>query len=224
MKAAEKQGKATIGMAKKHGAGFIWGHLKWLAQADRFCPNASLSAERRPTTLALKSYLLSYWLDLTTERCLAPQVAAAKVAEKQGKAMMGMAKKYGAGFIWGQLNGWYKQTVFDPTASLSAERRGTISMPDIESCYGNARNRYSMKVIAVFGSAVRLELASCWCSQMSTIADLKIGTCVMAFKREWGLSHACLASRAVYELTGSWRLDSALNLIPFWTSVEAVAC
>jgi len=209
VKAAEKQGKATIGMAKKHGAGFIWGHLKWLAQADRFCPNASLSAERRPTTLALKSYLLSYWLDLTTERCLAPQVAAAKVAEKQGKAMMGMAKKYGAGFIWGQLNGWYKQTVFDPTASLSAERRGTISMPDIESCYGNARNRYSMKVIAVFGSAVRLELASC---------------CVMAFKREWGLSPACLASRAVYELTGSWRLDSALNLIPFWTSVEAVAC
>lgn len=71
-----------------------------------------------------------------------------RAAEKQGKATMGMAKKYGAGFIWGQLNGWYKQTVFDPTASLSAERRGTISMPDIESCYGSSRNRYSMKVSA----------------------------------------------------------------------------
>ena len=74
------------------------------------------------------------------------QVGSGRLAEKQGKATMGMAKKYGAGFIWGQLNGWYKQTVFDPTASLSAERRGTISMPDIESCYGSSRNRYSMKV------------------------------------------------------------------------------
>ena len=173
---------------------------------------------------ALTSYLFSYWLDLTTERCLALQVAAGKAAEKQGKAMMGMAKKYGAGFIWGQLNGWYKQTVFDPTASLSAERRGTISMPDIESCYGNARNRYSMKVVAAFGSAVRLELASCCCSQMPPIADLKIGICVTAFKRGWGLSHAYLASRAVCELTGSWMLASVLNVIPFCTSVKAVAC
>ena len=74
--------------------------------------------------------------------------AAGKAAGKQGKTLMGMAKKYGAGFVWGQLNGWYKQTVFDPTASLSAERRGTISMPDIESCYGSSRNRYTMKVHA----------------------------------------------------------------------------
>ncbi len=79
---------------------------------------------------------------------LEDQAASGRAAEKQGKATVGMAKKYGAGFIWGQLNGWYKQTVFDPTASLSAERRGTISMPDIESCYGSSRNRYSMKVSA----------------------------------------------------------------------------
>ena len=76
------------------------------------------------------------------------QAAAGKTADKQGKATVGMAKKYGPGFVWGQLNGWYKQTVFDPTASLSAERRGTLSMPDIESCYGNSRNRYTMKVLA----------------------------------------------------------------------------
>ena len=76
------------------------------------------------------------------------EAAAGRPAERQGKATVGMAKKYGPGFIWGQLNGWYKQTVFDPTASLSAERRGTISMPDIESCYGSARNRFSMKVTA----------------------------------------------------------------------------
>lgn len=68
------------------------------------------------------------------------------VAEKQGRAHVGLAKKYGPGFVWGQLNGWYKQTVFDPTASLSAERRGTISLPDIESCYGGGRSRYTLKV------------------------------------------------------------------------------
>ena len=76
------------------------------------------------------------------------EAGTGRPAERQGKATVGMAKKYGPGFIWGQLNGWYKQTVFDPTASLSAERRGTISMPDIESCYGSARNRFSMKVSA----------------------------------------------------------------------------
>jgi hypothetical protein len=66
-------------------------------------------------------------------------------AEKQGRGHAGLAKRYGQGFIWGQLNGWYKQTVFDPTASLSAERRGTISLPDIESCYGGLRSRYTLK-------------------------------------------------------------------------------
>ena len=50
-------------------------------------------------------------------------------------ARMGLAKKYGPWYIWGQLHGWFKQTVYDPTASLSADRRGTVSLPDIESCY-----------------------------------------------------------------------------------------
>ena len=50
-------------------------------------------------------------------------------------------KKYRPLFIWGQLTGWFKQTVMDPTASLSADRRGTISLPDVDSCYG----RYSLK-------------------------------------------------------------------------------
>ena len=84
------------------------------------------------------------------------EAAAGRPAERQGKATVGMAKKYGPGFIWGQLNGWYKQTVFDPTASLSAERRGTISMPDIESCYGSARNRFSMKVTADYACCCAL--------------------------------------------------------------------
>jgi hypothetical protein len=48
--------------------------------------------------------------------------------------------------MWGQLSGWWKQTVYDPTASLSAERRGTVSLPDIEGCYGNNRHKWNAKV------------------------------------------------------------------------------
>lgn len=55
-------------------------------------------------------------------------------------------KKYGALFIWGQLSGWFKQTVYDPTASLSAERRGTLSLPDVDSCYNSLR-QYTVKVL-----------------------------------------------------------------------------
>lgn len=50
-----------------------------------------------------------------------------------------LSKHYGPWFMWGQLSGWYKQTVYDPTASLSAERRGTLSLPDIESCFGGRK-------------------------------------------------------------------------------------
>lgn len=42
-------------------------------------------------------------------------------------------KEYDASFIWGQLVGWFKQTVDKPNASLSAERRGVLSVPDLES-------------------------------------------------------------------------------------------
>ena len=36
--------------------------------------------------------------------------------------------------------------IYDPTATLSAERRGTLSLPDIESCCAGAKGRYSAKV------------------------------------------------------------------------------
>jgi hypothetical protein len=56
------------------------------------------------------------------------------------------AKIYRSGFAWGQLSGWFKQTVNDPSSSLSAERRGTLSLPDIEStCTSNGNKNY-MKV------------------------------------------------------------------------------
>ncbi len=72
------------------------------------------------------------------------ETAAKKPTTKQRRG--GLSKKYGPWFIWGQLNAWYKQTVYDPTASLSAERRGTISLPDVECAIAAARSRYSIKV------------------------------------------------------------------------------
>lgn len=45
------------------------------------------------------------------------------------------AKKYSSEFIWGQLVTWYKQTIYNPAASLSADRRGTLSLPAVDCCY-----------------------------------------------------------------------------------------
>lgn len=66
-----------------------------------------------------------------------------------GKDNILLSKKYSSHFIWGQLVVWFKQTVNDPAASLSADRRGTLSLPDIESCYGSGRAKYHAKVILV---------------------------------------------------------------------------
>ena len=49
-------------------------------------------------------------------------------------------KEYENNYIWGQLVGWYKQTVDKPNASLSAERKGVLSYPDIESFFWNDNN------------------------------------------------------------------------------------
>ena len=46
-------------------------------------------------------------------------------------------KEYENNYIWGQLVGWYKQTVDKPNASLSAERKGTLCYPDYESFFWN---------------------------------------------------------------------------------------
>jgi hypothetical protein len=49
-------------------------------------------------------------------------------------------KPYRAGFLWAQCTAWFKQTVYDPTASLSAERRGAISLPDPDKAYTAVRS------------------------------------------------------------------------------------
>jgi [histone H3]-lysine4 N-trimethyltransferase ATXR3 len=38
-------------------------------------------------------------------------------------------KKYTSPFIWGQMVSWFKQTIVNPEASLSQDRRGTLSYP-----------------------------------------------------------------------------------------------
>ena len=48
-----------------------------------------------------------------------------------------LTKKYQPHYPWGQMCSWFKQTIYDPTASLSADRRGTLSLPDVESAYNN---------------------------------------------------------------------------------------
>jgi hypothetical protein len=57
-------------------------------------------------------------------------------------------RRYKSSFIWGQLVGWFKQTVLDPAAPLSGDRRGTLSLPDPEACYGRygPRDREGMLV------------------------------------------------------------------------------
>ena len=68
--------------------------------------------------------------------CLSPQFIDAPldtvIAEEQ--------KEYENHYLWGQLVGWYKQTVDKPNASLSAERRGTLSYPELESFFVKDNN------------------------------------------------------------------------------------
>ncbi|KAK3277147.1 hypothetical protein CYMTET_14822, partial [Cymbomonas tetramitiformis] len=62
-----------------------------------------------------------------------------------------LIKKYKPSFIWGQLVAWYKQTIYDPSASLSADRRGTLSLPDPESAFGgkypNAQRKHLLEML-----------------------------------------------------------------------------
>lgn len=60
----------------------------------------------------------------------------------KGKRNLMLQKKYGPLYVWGQLATWYKQTIYAPEASLSADRRGALSLPDPESCYSAPASKY----------------------------------------------------------------------------------
>ncbi len=80
---------------------------------------------------------------------VAAVITPAKVSKHVDHALL--SKRYAPLFMWGQLSGWFKQTVYDVTASLSAERRGTLSLPDMDSCYpsgaaAGSKPRYTPQV------------------------------------------------------------------------------
>lgn len=95
-------------------------------------------------------------------------------------------KKYGALFIWGQLSSWFKQTVYDPTASLSAERRGTLSLPDPDSCYSSSK-QYTVKVMLPVHLMLPFLTASCHPASARTFAS----SCVL---------HACVCMYAAVDV------------------------
>lgn len=70
------------------------------------------------------------------------QLSSAQSLAKQHSKNPALRKVYRPTYAWGQLSGWFKQTVNDPTASLSAERRGAISLPDIESAFKQGSANY----------------------------------------------------------------------------------
>ncbi|CAM6122763.1 unnamed protein product [Calypogeia fissa] len=47
-------------------------------------------------------------------------------------------KTYSKEYVWGQLMGWYKQSVADPGASLAKAARGCLTLPDVSSCYAKS--------------------------------------------------------------------------------------
>ena len=59
-------------------------------------------------------------------------IPALDVKEQRAKPKAFM-RKYNPGYLWGQLICWNRQKIYDPSASLSADRRGTMSLPDPES-------------------------------------------------------------------------------------------
>ncbi|CAD8179326.1 unnamed protein product [Paramecium octaurelia] len=52
-------------------------------------------------------------------------------------------KNYSSLFAWGQLVGWYKQTVAAPQLSLGVDRRGTLLYPQISSFDSNSEKQAS---------------------------------------------------------------------------------
>eukprot|EP01016_Furgasonia_blochmanni_P024137 TRINITY_DN2599_c0_g1_i2.p1 TRINITY_DN2599_c0_g1~~TRINITY_DN2599_c0_g1_i2.p1 ORF type:complete len:672 (+),score=154.96 TRINITY_DN2599_c0_g1_i2:1413-3428(+) len=56
-------------------------------------------------------------------------------AELEAVSLHSENKKYSNQFIWGQLVGWFKQTVDKPQASLSEGRRGTLAYPSFTESF-----------------------------------------------------------------------------------------
>ena len=78
-----------------------------------------------------------------------------------------LQKKYGPLYVWGQLVTWYKQTVYAPDASLSADRRGSLSLPDPESCYSAVPTKYTSSERRSLIKLMRSNIHAMWPTTMS---------------------------------------------------------
>jgi hypothetical protein len=80
----------------------------------------------------------------------------------RGNRELMLRKKYGALYVWGQLVTWFKQSIYSPDSSLSADRRGTLSLPDPESCCSAAPSAYVNKERKELFKALRKNKHQSW--------------------------------------------------------------
>ena len=84
-----------------------------------------------------------------------------------GKAALMLRKKYSPLYIWGQLVTWFKQTIYTPEASLSADRRGALSLPDPEGCYSATPSHYVKTERRSMIKLIRKNIHAMWPSTLS---------------------------------------------------------
>lgn len=86
--------------------------------------------------------------DVTGEKKVVGEITA----EEQARPIYTGVKEYESSFVWGQLAGWFKQTVDKPNASLSSERRGTLSYPDLDSLVNINKLKQIKKTVITYSS------------------------------------------------------------------------
>jgi hypothetical protein len=73
------------------------------------------------------------------------------------------SKTYSSSYIEGALTGWFKQTVENPAASLSAEKRGTLTLSCISQ---NLAEPYSLEMRKHLLKHLRDRPSACWPSKV----------------------------------------------------------
>lgn len=115
-------------------------------------------------------HLIAYTRVFFTELCYASFESSpvkirhceiAKISAKPGD-FKELRKKYSSFHIQGTLCGWYKQTVEKPAASLSADKRGTLSLACIEI---PIEGEYSAKLRKILIDHIREKPHSTWPSR-----------------------------------------------------------
>uniref|UniRef100_A0A061R538 Putative histone-lysine n-methyltransferase atxr3-like isoform x1 n=1 Tax=Tetraselmis sp. GSL018 TaxID=582737 RepID=A0A061R538_9CHLO len=58
-------------------------------------------------------------------------------------------RRHSLRWLWSEMAGWIRQSARDPGNALYSERRGVVTLPDIESCYGAFKDRYYKERVAL---------------------------------------------------------------------------